>query len=136
MPTTFHNIAGRPAPPPGSSHVSVATGGRIVHLSGQPGTDAEGAVVPGGLAAQMERALDNVALALAEAGARPEDIVKTTLYVVDWDVAKLDALVQGTVAARGRHAFADAPVTLIGVSCLFTPDMLVEVDVVAVADGG
>jgi enamine deaminase RidA (YjgF/YER057c/UK114 family) len=134
MPTTFHNIAGRPDPPPGSSHVSVATGTRLVHVAGQPGTGADGAVVPGGLAAQMEQALDNVALALAAAGARPEDVVKTTFYVTAWGPERLEPLVQGAFAARGRHAFPDTPVTLIGVDRLFTPDMEIEVEVVAVAD--
>jgi enamine deaminase RidA (YjgF/YER057c/UK114 family) len=134
MPTTFHNIAGRPDPPPGSSHVSVATGGRIIHVAGQPGTGADGEVVPGGLAAQMEQALENVALALAAAGARPEDVVKSTFYVAGWGPEKLEALVGGAMAARSRLPFPDTPVTLIGVDRLFTPDMEVEVEVVAVAD--
>jgi enamine deaminase RidA (YjgF/YER057c/UK114 family) len=133
MPITFHNVAGRPDPPPGTSHASVATGGRLVHLAGQPGTDAQGETVPGGLAAQMEQALENVALALEAAGARPEDVVKSTLYVVDWDLGKMEALVAGSMAANARHAFSDAPVTLIGVDRLFVPDHLVEVEVVAVA---
>jgi enamine deaminase RidA (YjgF/YER057c/UK114 family) len=132
MPATHHNIAGFPPPPPGSSHATAAPAGRIVHVSGQPGTDAEGNIVPGGLAAQTERAVRNVALALEAAGARPEDVVKTTFYVVDWEPGKVEALVGGAMTARQEHAFPDAAVTLIGVQSLFTPDMLVEVEVVAV----
>jgi enamine deaminase RidA (YjgF/YER057c/UK114 family) len=131
MPATHHNIAGQ-VPPPGSSHATVAPAGRTVYLSGQPGTDAEGNVVPGGLAAQTERAVRNVALALEAAGARPEDVVRTTFYVVDWEPAKIEQLVGGAMAARQEHAFPDAAVTLIGVQSLFTPDMLVEVETVAV----
>jgi enamine deaminase RidA (YjgF/YER057c/UK114 family) len=105
-----------------------------VHLAGQPGTDAQGETVPGGLAAQMEQALENVALALEAVGARPEDVVKSTLYVVDWDIAKMGDLIAGSIAANSRHAFSDAPVTLIGVDRLFVPDHQIEVEVVAVAD--
>ena len=43
----------------------------------------------------------------------------------------VEALVGGAMAARQEHAFPDAAVTLIGVQSLFTPDMLVEVEVVA-----
>ena len=132
MPVTHHNIAGFPPPPPGSSHASAATGGRIIHISGQPGTDEHGNVVSGGLAAQTERAVRNVALALEAAGARPEDVVKTTFYVVDWEPEKLEALVGGATAARRELPFPDAAVTLIGVQRLFTPEMLVEVEAVAV----
>jgi enamine deaminase RidA (YjgF/YER057c/UK114 family) len=131
MPATHHAIPGR-TPPPGSSHATVAPAGRTVYLSGQPGTAADGSVVPGGLAAQTEQAVRNVALALEAAGARPEDVVKTTFYVVDWDPSKIEALVGGAMAVRPDHAFPDAAVTLIGVQSLFTPDMLVEVEVVAV----
>jgi enamine deaminase RidA (YjgF/YER057c/UK114 family) len=133
MPVTHHNIAGFPPPPPGSSHASAATGGRIVHISGQPGTDEQGNVVAGGLAAQTERAVRNVALALDAAGARPEDVVKTTFYVVDWEPSKLEELARGAMAARRDLPFPDAAVTLIGVQRLFTPEMLVEVETVAVA---
>jgi hypothetical protein len=37
------------------------------------------------------------------------------------------------MAARRDHPFPDAAVTLIGVQSLFTPDMLIEVETVAVA---
>jgi enamine deaminase RidA (YjgF/YER057c/UK114 family) len=133
MPATHHNIAGR-MPPPGSSHATVAPAGRTVYLSGQPGTDAEGNVVSGGLAAQTEQAVRNVALALEAAGARPEDVVRTTFYVVDWEPGNVEQLIGGAMAARQEQAFPDAAVTLVGVASLFTPDMLVEVEVVAVVE--
>ncbi len=51
--------------------------------------DETGAIVPGGLAAQMERALLNVALAVESAGATVDDLAKVTMNVVDWDPSKL-----------------------------------------------
>jgi enamine deaminase RidA (YjgF/YER057c/UK114 family) len=133
MTVTRHNIAGI-EPPPGGSHATAARGNRIVHISGQVGTDEHGQVVTGGLAAQTERALLNVALALEAAGAKPEDLVKMTTYVVNWDPSMLDELIRGGSAARAALPFPAVALTLIGVASLFTPEMLVEIDAVAVAD--
>ena len=132
MPATLHNIPGRPAPEAFYSHAAVATGTRVVHVSGQPGTDAGGEVVPGGLAAQTEQALRNVAAALEAAGARAEDVVKSTFYVVNWEPSMLEELGRGGMAARADIPFPDAALSLIGVASLFTPEMLIEIDAVAV----
>lgn len=80
------------------------------------------------------QAIENVALALAAAGARPQDVVKTTFYVVGFEPSMFEQFAQGATAARRRHAFPEAPVTLIGVASLFTPEMLVEIEAVAVTD--
>jgi len=69
MTVTLHNITGI-EPPPIGSHATAARGNCIVHIAGQVGADEQG-VVASGLAAQMERALLNVALALEAAGASP-----------------------------------------------------------------
>jgi enamine deaminase RidA (YjgF/YER057c/UK114 family) len=132
MPMTLHNIAGFPPPTPGTSHATAVTAGRIVHISGQPGTDETGALVPGGLAAQTERALRNVALALEAAGARPEHAVKSTFYVAGWEPSMVEPLMEGGAAARADIPFPDVAVTLIGVQSLFTPEMLIEIETVAV----
>lgn len=134
MTVTRLTIPGRPAPPAGTCHVTAATGSRIVHISGQVGTDETGAVVPGGLAAQTERALLNVALAVETAGVSVQDLTSLRLYVVDWDMSKLDELMRGGQAAAERTSIPEVASTLIGVASLFTPEMLVEIEAVAVAD--
>ncbi len=133
MPITHHDIPGR-QPPPGSCHATVASGSRIVHLGGQVGDDDSGTVVPGGLAPQVEQALLNVARALETAGAGVADVVKLTVYVVDWQPSMLDELMQGGAAAGEQGAFPNAAMTLIGVTSLFTPEVLVEIEGVAVLD--
>ncbi len=133
MTVTPYNVATFPDPPPGSSHVTVASGDRMVHVSGQVGADESGQVLPG-LAAQTERALLNVAVALEAAGAGVENLVRTTVYVVDWHPSMYDELIRGGAAARTQRPFPDAAVTLIGVSSLFTPEMLIEIEAVAVMD--
>jgi 2-iminobutanoate/2-iminopropanoate deaminase len=56
----------------------------FVFCSGQIGLDpASGELVPGGVEAQAERALRNLAAVLDAAGAAMADIVKTTLFLAD-----------------------------------------------------
>ncbi len=133
MTVTLHNIAGFPAPAQGS-HATAARGDLIVHISGQVGTDESGEIVPGGLAAQTERALLNVALALEAAGARLDDLAKLTAYVVEWDASMLDELARGIGAAGAQRSYPDVATTLIGVTSLFTPELRIEIEAVAVFD--
>jgi enamine deaminase RidA (YjgF/YER057c/UK114 family) len=132
MQTERLTLDGFPPPPPGFCHVSVAPVGRTVHVSGQVGTDAEGVVVPGGLAGQTARALENVGRALAGAGATTDDLVALRVHVVGWEPAMLGELMAGGAAAMERSPWPPVPVTLIGVASLFTPEHLVEVEAVAV----
>lgn len=134
MTVTLHNIAGLDAPALGC-HATAARGNVIVHLSGQVGSDESGAIVAGGLSAQMERALLNMALALEAAGATVDDLAKMTAYVVDWHPSMIEDLMRGGAAARASVPFRDVALTLIGVKSLFTPEMLVEIEAVAVFDG-
>ena len=127
------NIPGRPQPE-FFSHLSISTGQRLIQICGQVGTDEEGRVVTGGLAAQAERALLNVGLALDAAGAAAEDLAKLTVYVVDWEPAKFEQLGAGLLAARAARGWqSNPPVTLLGVQSLFEPTMLVEIEAVAVS---
>jgi enamine deaminase RidA (YjgF/YER057c/UK114 family) len=105
-----------------------------VHISGQVGQDESGEIVAGGLAAQTERALLNVALALEAAGASLDDLAKLTSYVVDWDPSMFDELARGISAAGAQQPSPDMALTLVGVTSLFTPEMLIEIEAVAVAD--
>ncbi|GAA3941879.1 RidA family protein [Actinoplanes auranticolor] len=115
--------------PQGYTHVAVAQGSRMIFLAGQVGQDAQGKVA-GDLAAQTEQALRNVGTALAAAGATFADVVKTTIYVVDWQPEKAGDLFAGL---QRSGAGSPGPTTLIGVAALAAPDLLVEFDVTAVA---
>jgi enamine deaminase RidA (YjgF/YER057c/UK114 family) len=96
-------------------------------MAGQVGSDVDGKLVEGGLAAQAERALLNVGLLLDAAGA---ELVKLTLYVVDYRPEKFQELGAGLMAER---EFPQVPVTLLGVQALFAPEQLVEIVGEAVA---
>jgi enamine deaminase RidA (YjgF/YER057c/UK114 family) len=116
--------------------VSVATGTRTVFVAGQVARDADGnRIGEGDLAAQVEQSYVNVATALAAAGASFADAVKLTLYVVDWSIDKMPLVVEGLgrAAARlGEEPRPMPPSSLIGVAALAEPDLLVEIEAIAV----
>jgi enamine deaminase RidA (YjgF/YER057c/UK114 family) len=131
MSVEYLNTPGVPEPQ-GFTHISVASGDRVIHLAGQVGQDENGNFVEGGLAAQAERALLNLGRALEAAGASENDLVKLTVYVVRWEPSMFEELVSGLGAAQAQRPGPEVPVTLIGVHSLFQPDMLIEIEGVAI----
>jgi enamine deaminase RidA (YjgF/YER057c/UK114 family) len=61
----------------------VAARGRTVCVSGMIGWDAQGQFRTDDFAGQSRQALENIVAVLAQAGARPEHIVRMTWYVLD-----------------------------------------------------
>ncbi len=122
--------------PEAYAQVAVATGARTVYVAGQVARTAGGEPVgPGDLAAQVEQAYRNVATALRGVDAGFEHIAKLTVYVVDWHPDKMGDLITGAVrAAEDLGIDIVRPITLVGVAALGEPDMLVEVEAVAVID--
>lgn len=116
------------------AQLSVATGTRLVHLSGQVARTAAGEPVGAGdLACQTAQAFRNVAAALDAAGATFDDVAKLTVYVVDYSPDKMAQLGEGLQRVAGElRGDPRRPITLIGVSALGEPDMLVEIEAVAV----
>ncbi len=129
------NPEGLPKPEP-YRQVAVATGSRTVFLAGQVARTATGeAVGEGDLAAQVEQAYMNVATALSAVGGSFDDVAKLTLYIVDWSGEKMGALGEGVGRAAARLGVDPVkPITLIPVVALGEPDLLVEVDAIAVLD--
>ena len=74
------------AKPPGYTYVVEATGpNRLIFIAGQLGLDMENRLVgePGDFRAQANKAVENLKLALADAGATIKDVVKINNYLVD-----------------------------------------------------
>lgn len=71
--------------------------------------------------------------ALAAVGGTFDDVAKLTVYVVDWSEDKMAGLGEG-VARFAERLGVDPrkPITLLGVAALGEPDLLVEVEAVAV----
>ena len=114
------------------THVVIATGSRLVFVAGQEPEDEYGNLIGAGdLAVQARQVFSNVGRALAAAGARPEQVTKITIFVVDYRREHLPAIEAGRLALFGDHKPAD---TLVGVETLSRPDYLIEVEAIAVID--
>jgi enamine deaminase RidA (YjgF/YER057c/UK114 family) len=103
--------------------------GNTVYLRGQIGQDLETreSVGVGDAAAQAERAMDNIAMLLDEAGARLEDIVKVVVYLTD---IRYREPVYRVVGRRLKGVFPVS--TGIIVTALARPEWVVEIDATAV----
>ena len=117
--------------PPGYSHGVVASGSRLVTTAGAVPLDAEGNLVGAGdLLVQARQTLENLALALEAVGARGQDVIKITVYVVAAERADLGA-VWGAVQ---ESDIAGTASTLLGVSMLALEGQLVEIEAIAVLE--
>lgn len=92
----------------------MAAEGRIVVTGGVIGWDAEERLADG-FVAQVRQTLDNIAAILAEAGGRPEHLVRLTWYVVDMDeyLANLKELGKTYRDVFGAHYPAMALVQVV-----------------------
>ncbi|WNZ65154.1 RidA family protein [Myxococcus sp. MxC21-1] len=134
MPVTLMNPEGMMKPDV-YRQVAVATGSRQVHIAGQVAYDAEGRLVArGDLAGQVAQAYRNVAIALAAAGATFNDVVRLTIYVVDWKHERMPDFLAGIEQVSKELNIVPAPASLIGVAVLFEPGVLVEIEATAVVD--
>jgi len=99
--------------------------GALVWVAGTTATGPDGRIVgPGDAAAQTRQALENVRSALARAGAGLEHVVRSRIYVRD--IAHWEEV--GRV--HGEYFGAIRPAaTMVEVSGLVDPDMLVEIEV-------
>jgi enamine deaminase RidA (YjgF/YER057c/UK114 family) len=105
--------------------VEVGPGARWLHISGQVGIGPNGKLARG-IKAQCDRAFRNLLAVLAEADMEVGDIVKTTVFLTR---AEDIAAYRGV---RDKHLGRAKPAsTLLVISALASPDILVEVEATA-----
>jgi enamine deaminase RidA (YjgF/YER057c/UK114 family) len=117
--------------PPGYSQLIRTAGGTTVYIAGQVAWDSDNELVGAGdFEAQTRQVLVNLIGALEAVGAVPEDLVKICIYIVDLDRDKLDTLRRVRDELLGDIT---PPVsTLLGVARLALPELMVEIDAIAV----
>ncbi|HUH83899.1 MAG TPA: RidA family protein [Stellaceae bacterium] len=100
--------------------------GDAVHVSGQVAWDAERNIVGAGdIARQLEKSLENLAIALASVGARLDQVGALRLYIRQSHINEGKA-----ISGALRAVFGDNPpcATWIGVPSLADDEFLIEVE--------
>ena len=114
--------------PNGYSHVVDVGPGRTIYVSGQIALNRAGQLVGAGdIKAQTRQVFENLEVALASSGASLDDVVKITVFMTD--ISQLP----GFRDVRDTY-FTSAPPasSLVEVKSLVRPDLLVEVEAIAV----
>ncbi|URK88148.1 RidA family protein [Rhizobium sp. RCAM05350] len=119
-----------PTPNGYSAAVIVPREARVAYISGQGGQDSTGALSPD-FAVQVKQAYANLRTALDALGARPDQVAKLTVFVVDHDMSKLEVLTRNVKEMFGGALPAQ---TLIPVPKLAIDPMLFEVEAVVMLE--
>jgi enamine deaminase RidA (YjgF/YER057c/UK114 family) len=115
------------APSGYSNGVLAPAGARILFVAGQIGWNREKQIVSHDFVEQFELALTNVMAVVTEAGGKPEDVARLTVYVTDKELYQADLAGLGRAYRRvmGMHYPAMA---LVEVRALLEPGAMVEIE--------
>jgi enamine deaminase RidA (YjgF/YER057c/UK114 family) len=117
-----------------SNGLLAPAGGRLLFVAGQAGWEEEAAGDPPDFAAQFVRALDKVLAVIAEAGGRPADLARLTIFVTDLAAYRAARRAVGE-AWRARLGRFYPAVALVEVKGLMDRGAMVEMEATAVIAG-
>ena len=118
-------------PPRGYHHLVTSEGGTTVWMAGQVAYDETRTLIGGDdVQLQTRAVLANIDQRLAAIGAKPEHVVRNTTYVVGYRPDHLAGIMEELNAFFGPDNLPTN--TLIGVEALAVPELLVEIEPVAV----
>ena len=111
--------------------IEVTSAQRVLYLSGQTSNDPGGAPLHAGdLVAQFRQAWSNLKAALAAAGLDATNIVRLSMYTTD--VPRFMASAHDLVSIFAEDGCRPVS-TLLGVTALFEPELMIELEATAVA---
>jgi enamine deaminase RidA (YjgF/YER057c/UK114 family) len=117
--------------PPGYHHLAIVTDVQLIFVAGQVPLDDLGNVVGrDNPVEQGKQCLSNLMVCLKAAGARLEDVVRTTVYVVPTEPDSLSKVWHELLDSSFGQALR-APATLLGVAQLGYAGQLVEIECTA-----
>jgi enamine deaminase RidA (YjgF/YER057c/UK114 family) len=114
------------------SYGMVAPGGEIVVVAGQVGMDDRRAVAVGDVGAQTKQALENVRAIVEAAGCTMGHIVRLQTFLTHAEDIPAFMAARGEVFPKYFPGGAYPPNTLLVVSRLVQPELLVEIEAMAV----
>jgi enamine deaminase RidA (YjgF/YER057c/UK114 family) len=111
-----------------SQGVDVRGGSRVIYCAGQTSVDDQGNPLHAGdMAAQLAKAFDNLEAVLAQGGMTLANVVRLNYYVTD-----INAFFGAHAVVGARLGAVKPSGTLLGISSLFHPDAMVEIEATAV----
>lgn len=104
--------------------------GDLLFISGQAAIDRNGRIVGvDDFDAQAKQAFENLDRVLCAGGSSLKNVIKVTIFLTD--MSNFDKMVE----LRGKWFTAPYPAdTLVEVSSLYSPDAMIEIEAIAVAD--
>ena len=117
----------------GFVQAQAVSGGRTIHCAGQTSVDADGNPIHAGdMVAQVRQSLENLEVVLHESGCGLPDVVRLNYYTTDVD-GFFPAMMEVLVPRLGEAGCRPAS-TLVGVTRLALPPLLVELEATAVVE--
>lgn len=128
MDTEFQRVSSGSAWEEANGYSRAVRFGRHIYFSGTTAAMPDGSIhAPGDGAAQLARCFEIIESGLAELGASRFDVVRNRVYTTD--IAQHEAIGAAHRAHFGEHRPC---LTLVGVSALVHPDMVVEIECEAI----
>lgn len=122
-PTTLH-------PAPGYSHIAESRGGRLIHFAGQVALDLQFGIVGDDIHSQTIAAMRNVKTAMDAVNVGWDDIVRCTIYTLHPTEYEAISRAIDEVTGGADHP----PQTVIGITGLALPELLIEIECTAVSE--
>ena len=104
--------------------------GELIFVSGQASLDLQGNVVNGDFETQARRSIDNLSLVLRAGGSSLDKLVKVNIFVTD--ISQFDVVMKLRQEYFSKPYPAD---TICEVKSLALPELLFEIEAVAIANG-